>query len=209
MAPMENHLIKNIELLMLKKRINSVELANATHIPQPTISRILNGTSETPRTNTLSKIADYFEVSLEELCNSEILNCAYKITQIPIIKKSMIESWINSQNLEKTEQFIPTAKSLSKNSFALEYKDNISIAYFKQKSLVMIFDPLLKPQDGDIILIKLSQIEEIILRQIIIDATDQFIKSLNPELHLPGHLNKIGKNDKVIATLAQVVIDTN
>lgn len=49
------------------KPISQNRLAEVTGIPQPTISRILSGKHETLRLDNMMALADYFEVSLDQL----------------------------------------------------------------------------------------------------------------------------------------------
>lgn len=58
-------LAKNIIFLMRRHGIESeLELATATGIPQPTIWRIINGESLSPRDSTVQPIADYFCIDI-------------------------------------------------------------------------------------------------------------------------------------------------
>lgn len=205
---MENLLISNIETLMLKREINGVELSRLTDIPQPTISRILNGTSTNPRHATLKKIAAFFEVPLERLCFERLTTSTDSVIQIPVLDKNTIADWLNGNKKISPNHFVPTNRKLSTQSFAIHHYEHIPLSYFKQKQTLLIFDPNITPKDGDLILLKLSNHDDIIIRQIIIDLADQYTKSLNPKLNMPGHLNKINTNDRILATLVQVIIDS-
>lgn len=63
----ETPVSKNLEWLMAKARTNPHELQRATGVPQPTIHRILTGVSSDPRTQTLQPLADFFQVSINDL----------------------------------------------------------------------------------------------------------------------------------------------
>lgn len=52
---------------MLTHHIKSAELARRTGIGQPVIHRLMTGVTENPQILTLKPIADYFEVSIEQL----------------------------------------------------------------------------------------------------------------------------------------------
>lgn len=60
---------ENLQALMEKHGENSHSLSGKVHVPQPTIFRILDGTSADPRRATVAKLAKYFGVSVEELHN--------------------------------------------------------------------------------------------------------------------------------------------
>lgn len=63
---------RNLAYLIRKHGTNPTQLAKATGVPQPTIKRILDGTSDDPRTNTLEPLANYFECSVEYLRTADI-----------------------------------------------------------------------------------------------------------------------------------------
>lgn len=205
---MDNQLIHNIKSLMLKHKANIVQLAEKTGIPQPTLSRILNGTTANPRTPTLSKIADFFDMSLNDLCHKKLPNENSNFKLAPIIELDQINQWLTGMEQNTQLKYVSCKGDISNSAFAIEYKDEFPVTYFKQKQTILIFEPQTKVLDGDIALIKLSRFNDIILRQVIVDVSDMFMKSLNPELNIPGRLNKLNEGDNVIAILVQVIINT-
>lgn len=63
---------RNLKWLLEQKNTNPNELSDAlksagTHVPQPTLFRILNGESRDPRTSSLRPIAVFFGVSVHHL----------------------------------------------------------------------------------------------------------------------------------------------
>ena len=57
--------------LMDQAGLSEAELARQTNLPQTTINRLLlSGTSD-PRANTLKPLADYFGVTIGQLCDFE------------------------------------------------------------------------------------------------------------------------------------------
>lgn len=67
-----NYLRPNLTALLEQKGIRPTDLARATGVPQPTVHRILEGTSKDPRSATLQPIADYFGVTLDDLYHRDI-----------------------------------------------------------------------------------------------------------------------------------------
>lgn len=61
---------KNLYHLMSAKGINQTRLAKETGVPQPTISRIIRGDTTSPRFSSIKKIANYFDVPLEDVIGS-------------------------------------------------------------------------------------------------------------------------------------------
>lgn len=59
-----------IEELCMKKGVNITKLCKDCNIPRSTMTDYKKGRIKSLSLNTLTKIADYFEVSLSYLCNS-------------------------------------------------------------------------------------------------------------------------------------------
>lgn len=57
----------NLHWLIAKRHTNPHEIARATGVPQPTIHRILSGETADPRTQTLQRLAEYFEIAVSDL----------------------------------------------------------------------------------------------------------------------------------------------
>lgn len=59
---------ENLRNLMDSLGENPNSLSSKAKVPQPTIHRILDGTSQDPRRATLEPLAKYFGVTVDELC---------------------------------------------------------------------------------------------------------------------------------------------
>jgi transcriptional regulator with XRE-family HTH domain len=55
-----------LHYLMAAQRINQTDLSKKTGVPQPTISRMLNGDTRSPRLSSVSKLAKHFGITLDE-----------------------------------------------------------------------------------------------------------------------------------------------
>lgn len=53
--------------LMREKDINQVELQRETGVPQPTISRFINGETKSLKFDTLKVLAEYFDVPMDKI----------------------------------------------------------------------------------------------------------------------------------------------
>ena len=62
-----DYLRSNLKALIEKANTNPTQLSKATGVPQPTIKRILDGTSAEARSRTIAPIAAYFNISVEDL----------------------------------------------------------------------------------------------------------------------------------------------
>ena len=64
----------NLQRLMLKHEVKSgSDLARQLDIPPPTINRIVGGQVNDPRCSTLILLADYFNVTIDQLLGREKL----------------------------------------------------------------------------------------------------------------------------------------
>ena len=62
-----NRLADNLRALMAVESLSENQLSRNTGVPQPTIHRILSGRVADPRDGTLRPLADYFEVTVDQL----------------------------------------------------------------------------------------------------------------------------------------------
>lgn len=189
--------------LMARSGLNTTQLAKETKIPQATLHKIITNESQKPRAATLKKLADYFNIDIQDLIlSAEEIYAVEKRSVLPVIKWAEINDWLNEGSFN-TKRFITISRHVSKTAFATISTDSI-IPQFKNGA-TLIFEPNLIPKDGSIVLLKLHQHEDILLRQLIIDVQQKFIKPLNPDL--AARISPIDSKDKILATLIQVIID--
>ncbi len=60
---------QNLSALMAEKGIKSAELARKIGVGQPVIHRLMTGVTDNPQVYTLQPIAEYFNISIEQLIN--------------------------------------------------------------------------------------------------------------------------------------------
>src|SRR3990167_5910581 len=53
--------------LMFEKKIRATELAREVNLPQPTVHRMATGKCTNPHKSSLEPIADYFDISVDQL----------------------------------------------------------------------------------------------------------------------------------------------
>lgn len=71
-----NNLAANLRTLMEIHELSENKLSTETGVPQPTIHRILKGSSKEPRDSTLEPIARFFQISLERLKHHDVAGLA-------------------------------------------------------------------------------------------------------------------------------------
>jgi transcriptional regulator with XRE-family HTH domain len=145
-----------LKYLMLRSGIiNSSHLYQHTGIAIQTIDRILSKETTSPNSNTLTKLAEFFNVNIAQLKGLEaipkdtIFVTSKSYTTIPVIKYENVMSWIDTRNpkhiLKKIKSELIT---LNSDSFAIEVikTKKLKISYLVNTALI--------PEIGDTLLIK-------------------------------------------------------
>jgi SOS-response transcriptional repressor LexA len=173
----------NLQRLMRARNISEAELARQTGTPQPTLHKILSGKTENPRASTLKALADFFDISMDELLTGEIItqrNSLHNTIQsIPII------SWDECiDNFNFVNSLTPTnwchwtvCETLSKNAFALISKPSMEPRF--PKGTILIIDPNTKPVDGDFAIVHYPNTSEATLREFSIDGPIRLLLQIN------------------------------
>lgn len=166
-------------------KMSEADLCRGVSLPQTTINRLLTGQTCDPRISTLTILAQFFDVSLDQIIGKEklVLNPSYhqaKGTTIPIIKWSNLQDWLSTQNYldEGFEDFIKTEKVLSAGSFAI--KTPVACEPVFGKDSLLIMNRLHGPEsvlEGQIILIEISS-GQYGLRQVLQEGTAYYLKRL-------------------------------
>jgi SOS-response transcriptional repressor LexA len=169
----------NLRRLMSINKVSEAEVSRQTHIPQPTIHKIVSGKTTDPRASTLIALADYFKISIDELVTGvELKRQASKTTSIPIISWS---ECINAQSILETithsnwDKWVVT-QSLSEACYAVLSKPCMEPRFPVGTALVI--DPTMKPEDGDVVLAHYANTSEATLREISIDGPTVLLTTL-------------------------------
>lgn len=190
----EHGLGKILTGLMLECDIDDATLSRQTGIPASTISRMRLNPNANPTTTTLRPIAKFFDVSISQLIGDESISkdrlpgthfpISFTLNRIPILEWNWVMEWIGnniSDFKDKLNNWISTEKEISDKSFALVIPtDSFGIAF--RKGSLIISDPNIKPKDGDLALLTLEEDKNILLRQILKDGNDIYLRSINPEI---------------------------
>jgi SOS-response transcriptional repressor LexA len=205
--------ISNIlKALMFKRNLNTSQLARDTELPQQTLQRIVSGASPRPHGKTLKPIADFFEVSLEQLKGESPLpeNVANielpvlsrpKAKEIPVLGWTDISAHIKSENSDLITGYIYASPSFSAHALAVNLPDSSMEPYFPKGSL-LILDPEKVPTDRCFVLVDITESNTIIFRQYLLDGENSYLKALNPDLNtFPMRI--LSKEDKVFGVMIE------
>lgn len=200
--------------LMLEANIKEADLARKVNLPQTTINRLLLGGTSDPRANTLKPIADFFGITIGQLCGFEPLphsritgatttqQTAWRF--IPIINWEQVSSWtFTKKNItpDNHPHWIGTERLVSDYSFALP-----SLSFmeprFRIKS-ILIVDPETQYNDGHYVVVALDGIHPTV-RKILKDGLDTLLQSFDQQ----QSPIKLAKKHSIYGTIVESRMDT-
>lgn len=181
----QSSIAENLTALMKLKKITETKVAQDLNIPVMTVRRLLSGETTDPRVFTLKTIADYFNVSLDVLVGTQKLmphemHQPSKPIFVPIFDWEQAKDF-NAIDLSDWKSWIPVTirqnEQISQRAFALESRPSMYPPF--QPGTIFIFDPDLKPSDGDLVLVNLRANQELTLRELSIDPPDWSLRSVS------------------------------
>ncbi len=205
----------NMKSLMSSASINASELARRTGVAQPIIYRLSTGQNINPKLGTICPISDYFMISVSQLIGevplptdpnyyrNEAGNRGWH--RVPLI------SWDQAaqQSIEASHiingTYVSTDANVSAEAFALQVKSSAMEPLFPKGATVVI-EPNRVPADRDFVITQMQGEHESRLKQILVDGSDRYIKSINPELE-DVHPKLMKAHDKILGVMVQVKVD--
>lgn len=177
-----NHTLNNtLEYLIKKWGININQLHQHTGIPLSTLKRLQLKQANNPTLTSLTPIANFFSISLDQLIEkTPLLSKNTLVTNnitIPLISwKDIINSPKNKWRVAFSSVLIIDT-NLNKDSYALLIENN-NWNNFLASSLLVI-DPSLNPDDRDFIIVYKKGRRSPELRQILIHKNKRYLKNVN------------------------------
>jgi SOS-response transcriptional repressor LexA len=206
MAKKYPKLSSTLKNLLFHKDMKTMDLARALDIPQPTIHRLVTGKTTRPYRSSLEPIADFFDISVDQLLGETPMPSAASTPPSPLSVKTIpIIHWENAhateaQHREPLSEIIVSG-DLSTDTFALVMMDTSMEPLFPKMSL-LIFDPSATLHDRSYVLVQLAHQTTPIFRQLLIDADQRYLKPLNADLNA-FQMRLMNDDDQIIATLVE------
>jgi transcriptional regulator with XRE-family HTH domain len=198
-------LAENLKTLLTRKNISVTELARQTRLPQPVIHRLVNGNTPNPTVFTLSSIAKFFSITINQLMEGNFNS--HKI--INDITDNTINNNVNILNsLVEWKMLNKLIKPKSKIHDGLymlsmkDYKYEITDPVFSKNTVITV-NLNLSPVDNDYVLICKKSSAYPYIAQYINDKKDIFIKPLNQHFNARHLL----KDEKIIGTIINASTD--
>ena len=174
---------KNIRQLMACAKMSEADLCRGVNLPQTTVNRLLSGHTTDPRINTLVAIAQFFEVSLEQLLGFEALipnnlGISTRGCILPIINWRHLKGWLynNLETSSELHRWIKTERNFNEHSFALSAPASCSQVFGEESLLLMNRLKSNDLEDGKLVL--LEQDTEFYLRKVLREGSQWFAKRL-------------------------------
>lgn len=178
-----NFLSRNLVTLLKQAGLSEGDLAKNLNIPYMTVKRLASGTTNDPRLSTLQLISDYFKISLDSLIGAQLPTIKTHLSipyMVPILTWEMITETndISQLDLSKWPNWEPLVlnDSLGTHAFALKSKSSMQERY--PQGTLFIIDPDTKPQDNDIVLVKMLKTGGISLRELVIDPPHWYLEPI-------------------------------
>ena len=176
---------ENIRKIMDAHSISESQLAKALDVSVMTIRRVVSGETADPRISTLSSIANYFDINIDDLLKKNIMPIQL-ITKkssyfVPILKwhelaDICLNDHVDFSKLDNWYHIGSSSINLGKNSFALHSKPSLEPRY--PEGALLIIDPCERPLDNDVLLIKSKNDHSISLRELQIDSPKWVLKPI-------------------------------
>ena len=181
----DNILSKTLKSLMYYSNKRTVDIVNNTIIPRPTVYKIVTGETKNPKPQYLSELANYFNVTTDQLrgltpiewnCFAPSIRLSFhKSKQLPVYLWEKYNEWQNELLVSGEKRFITTNKIVSSNSFALEIRDSSMEPLFN-KGAIIIIDTEIQFKNGAYVIAKINNISPVVCRQLVIDIDKKYLK---------------------------------
>lgn len=193
-------LATNLQKLLTAHSISVMELARKTHIPQPVIHRLVNGNTPNPTVFTLSPIANFFSISINQLIDEVPLPQKIHLKEVVSIEHHKHNLKVDIVDWKYPVSVKARAKKDS-NLYALnmkDYKYDVSDPRFSENTIITIDSCLLPINENYILIHKKASVYPYIA-QFLKDKDGVFIKLLNQNFLV----REISKDEKIIGVVIE------
>lgn len=198
-----------LQKLIQEKNINVTELARQTKLKQPTLQRIVSGVYNRPHIKSLKPLADFFGITIEQLTGEDLISWlpskSELIRRIPILSPTQAIKWPVDAIKNKLHLHTIIDIEVNQHTFAIKMLD-ASMEPLFPKNTLLIIDPHKEATDRCYILVKTKEYPEPILRQLLIDGKNRYIKPLSPDFEQFKMLI-LHPTDMVLGILVQARLD--
>lgn len=204
-------LSSSIEKLMELHGVNMNQLHKNTGVPLTTINRLINDNNVNPTITSLIPIADFFEVTLNQLMGIDPLDSDLLVgkyakkrglwTDVPIITWEQASEWPANVSTLTINNVISTDVPLGDHPFALVINEINWEGFFPNS--IIIVDTTLHPEHSDYAVALKSGQKRASLKQILIDDDRTYLRPVNKDYQT----QLMDDSYKLLGTVAQIRMD--
>lgn len=194
--------------VLTKHGISESELSRQIGAPRATINRLVSGRTPDPRASTLQAIADFFNISVDQLLGKQPLYSNFNQDIIATTNKSLpIIDWEEAKNWESlikqlksdnSFSWVAGDQSMENGLFALKLSGEAMWPQF-QEGTILFVDPKKQIKNKDFVVSYVKKNDEIVLRQLTLEGKYRFLKAINPIFPII----QMGNQDEIIGVVVQ------
>lgn len=179
---------KNLMLLMQAKDLTEAQLSREIAMAQPTMHKLMSGATTDPRISTLIPIAEYFNVTIDQLlglvpfdvsliASNKNSHSAIKVPVLPW--EHLVEHRKNLADLTVSNwgEWLAINKHFAKDSYATRIKNSAFSAPFSNNTVIVV-DPSLSITNGCYIFLKSTSTDSLTIKKCLFDGGDFWLMSL-------------------------------
>ncbi len=202
--------------LMSEMRITEAELARRTGTPQPTLHRILSGSTRSPRGESLSRLANFFSITISQLIGDDPLPNeripgthnpnVRSWASVPMISLEDVLAWPSiKETMQETNwsSWTTTDVDITADTYAISVRNETLNPRFPQGT-VLIVDPTVRAEDRDYVVVQTQGQRIATVKQLLLDGQDMYLKPLNPEFQT----TMLGGEHTILGVVLQARTDT-
>lgn len=199
-----------LKRLMFHRGIRTTELARRIGLKQPTVHRIVEGVSPSPHQSSLTPLAEFFGITIDQLRGEESLPWSLydswglhgqDMIPVPVISWEDAVNWSENTDKRAHKDSILMPRPVHENVFALVMEDSSMSPQFP-KGTILVIDPNRSFKDRSYVVLKMKDHNRAVFRQLLLDARQYYLKCLSPDLD-GVRAEPLKEDTKICGTLIQ------
>jgi SOS-response transcriptional repressor LexA len=185
------NLMTVLKALVLSENLTANALAKILNLPTPTINRLMTGEVQDPRASTLCAIADYFDITVDQLLGRTPLPTKLTKTEFGTLMVKP-KSSIPIVNMTDTIEHIKTEprgwlrwkaenNEYNKHLYAVTIKNSLYEPTFPNGAYLII-NPDIKALSGDYVLVKFSGDPTAVVKKYISEGSNKYLYPIKSDL---------------------------
>lgn len=194
------------------KSLTANGLAKILDFPTPTIYRLTTGEVQDPRISTLISVADYFDITIEQLLGRENLDERFlpenanqsnkPLFSIPLL--TMQEASQFKQSIKKTTQWFcwqSNSDADSQKCFSIVIKNNLYDPIFTSGAVIVV-NPAIAPENGDYVVVSFEGDAIPVVKRFMSEGKNKFLSSIANEKNFVKYN---AKESSIVGVIIEVI----